>query len=94
METPDGTTEFAREIGEIAADQRIYSIDGYSDGGNTHETYALLKKQPTYDEFRDMVVRIVKGETQAVSSTVRKGPAAQDADAPDSDEGSTEDNGD
>jgi tetratricopeptide (TPR) repeat protein len=91
METPDMTTEVAREMGEIGADERIYSIDGYFDNGNKHMTYALLKKQPTYDEFREWVTGVVKGEIEAVSSMTRKGPAEEADGASDSDQGTTQD---
>ena len=58
METPDETTAFARETGQIGEDERIYSIDGYNLDGKDHITFDLGSEK-TYDEFRETLVKIL-----------------------------------
>jgi hypothetical protein len=60
------TTEAARALGTIGADERLYHLDGYFEGG-VHQTYSFFKGEPKYDEVRQMVVQILGGKLQAVS---------------------------
>lgn len=69
LETPDSTTQYSREADIITEDERVYSIDGYNFGRAIHVTFALLHKEPTYDEFRAKVIEILKGEADVLSST-------------------------
>lgn len=62
----DTTTDAARVLGTIKADERLYHLDGYFDGG-VHKTYSFFKGEPKYDEIRQMVVQILEGKLQAVS---------------------------
>lgn len=62
----DSTTEFARERGELAPDERLYHLDRYE--GWTHATYGFLTRPPSYDETRKLVVQALSGLLQPISS--------------------------
>jgi tetratricopeptide (TPR) repeat protein len=55
------TTQFSRETGWVAPDQRVYHLDGY--GRNLHTTYAFFDgAQPSYEVVRAMVQDILSGK--------------------------------
>jgi tetratricopeptide (TPR) repeat protein len=58
------TTQIARETGRIAADQRVFHLDGYY-ANNEHRTFGLFDQEPTYEETRQMIVEIVGGRREA-----------------------------
>jgi len=68
----DITTAMAREMGDIGKDERMYHLDGYYDGGKTHRTFAMYKKEPSYDDMRASVVEILEGKKKPVSSSEKK----------------------
>ncbi|HLM56122.1 MAG TPA: tetratricopeptide repeat protein [Pyrinomonadaceae bacterium] len=54
---------------------RLFHLDGYFPGG--HATYGMYHPEPTYDEVRATVVKILEGKQDPVSSsTVRRPPPA------------------
>jgi len=65
----NSTTQISRETGSIAADERVYHLDGYLPNGN-HLTYAFFNELPNYDLVRKMVFDVLAGKHKAVSSTV------------------------
>ncbi|WP_083682034.1 tetratricopeptide repeat protein [Archangium sp. Cb G35] len=57
---------FARE--KDPEGPRLFHLDGYHpDGG--HDTYGFFNGEPSYDETREMVVSILKGELKPMSTT-------------------------
>lgn len=65
------TTDMAREMGTISAKQRLYHLDGYFDGGRLHKTYAFYTREPTYNEVKLAVSRVVNGQQTPMSSSQR-----------------------
>jgi tetratricopeptide (TPR) repeat protein len=63
----DVTNEHARARGIIAADKRYFHLDRYFPS-NRHETFAFFKGEPTYDQVRKFVERIVRGKAKPTSS--------------------------
>jgi tetratricopeptide (TPR) repeat protein len=56
-------------------EERLFHLDGYFKGA--HATYGMYTKEPTYDQVRDQVIKILEGRVRAAStSTVN--PAAQE----------------
>jgi len=68
----DSTTEVARETGQISDKQRMYHVDRYRDAD--HWTFAMVTDKPTYEAVRTMVVAILQGKAQALSSSSRPKP--------------------
>ena len=66
------TTEQARIEGDIGADEVVFHLDGYYRSGK-HETYAFFTGEPGYDEVRKMVIEILEGKREAISSTTPDG---------------------
>jgi hypothetical protein len=66
----DSTTEIARELGEIAKDQRLYHLDEYTE--SHHKTYAFFKTKPDYEEVRAAVVNALEGKLKPISGTTRQ----------------------
>lgn len=60
------TNAFARE--KDPTGPRLFHLDGYHPDG-THDTYEFFNGEPSYDEIRAMVVSILKGELEPMSST-------------------------
>lgn len=63
------TTAIARETGGIGKDQRLFHLDGYYDEGRRHRTFGMFKKEPSYEETKQMVVDILAGKMNAMSGT-------------------------
>ena len=54
---------------------RLFHLDGYFKGGG-HATYGMYPPpEPTYDQIREIVVKILEGKDKPVSSTTPSGPA-------------------
>jgi Flp pilus assembly protein TadD len=47
---------------------RLFHLDAYSPD-NAHETYGFFKGEPSYDETREMVLSILRGEQTPLSTT-------------------------
>ena len=63
----DMTNAIAHQTGDLPKDQRLFHLDRY--GSNSHETYAFFEKEPTYEETRALVIKVLRGEIKKVSST-------------------------
>ena len=63
----DGTTQIARELGEIAESERIYHIDRYA--GSAHESFAFFKAKPSYGTVREIVEEIMSGKAKAIAGS-------------------------
>ena len=63
----DFDTDFARESGQIKADQRIYHLDYYAD--KEHRTYAMVVGDPGYEQTRKWVVEILNNQKKPASSS-------------------------
>jgi cytochrome c-type biogenesis protein CcmH/NrfG len=65
----DFTTNIARELGEIGPNERLFHLDLYR--GPEHETYGMFRKEPTYEQTREMVLEVLTGKRKPQSSSVR-----------------------
>lgn len=74
----DATTEAARAAGEIAADARIWHLDGYYPN-DEHRTFGMFKAELSYEQTREMVIDVLDGKLQTISSTTRSsdGPTVE-----------------
>lgn len=68
-------TDFARAQGTIAPNERQYHLDGYWNDGS-HATYGFYRNRPDYQDIRNAVQQIIKGEKQAMSSMTPQAPKA------------------
>jgi tetratricopeptide (TPR) repeat protein len=57
-------------------EERLFHLDGYFPNG--HATYAMIAGEPSYDETRDMVMKIVAGQLKPASSSTWASPPAAD----------------
>ncbi|HEX4996891.1 MAG TPA: tetratricopeptide repeat protein [Terriglobia bacterium] len=48
-------------------DERLFHLDGYYDWG--HATYGMYFPEPSYDSVRTLVIRILEGKAEPISST-------------------------
>lgn len=64
----DETTQLARELGDIGADERIYHLDGYAPNGS-HYTYVFFSSLPDYEVVRELALKVLAGQLEAISST-------------------------
>ena len=75
----DTTNAVWTEMNKEKAKQggRLFHLDGYFPGG--HATYGMYQPEPTYDEVRATVVKILEGGKNPLSSTTygRPAPAEQ-----------------
>ena len=64
------TDKASHEMGLLGEDERVYHLDGYYKGGG-HKTFGFLhrKETPDYDEIRPIVLKILSGEIQPVSTS-------------------------
>lgn len=65
----DATTKFARAMGSVGPDERMFHLDGYAPNGN-HYTYGFFSPMPTYEATKEMALRAFAGEQEIMSSTV------------------------
>jgi cytochrome c-type biogenesis protein CcmH/NrfG len=65
------TTNSMREAGDLKADERAWHLDGYWPD-NSHKTYGIFTKEPTYEATRAMVVDVLDGKLKASSGTSAK----------------------
>lgn len=47
--------------------ERLFHLDGYFKNG--HATYGMFSPEPSYDEVRRMVIDILEGKLEAVTSS-------------------------
>lgn len=66
----DFTTQYMRESGQLKPNERAWHLDGYFPD-NSHDTYGIFTKEPTYEETRAMVVEVLEGKLKASSSSTR-----------------------
>jgi tetratricopeptide (TPR) repeat protein len=57
--------------------ERLFHLDGYYKWG--HATYGMFAPEPSYDETRSRVIRILEGKDKAVSSSTINPSAAKPA---------------
>ena len=57
------------------AGERLFHLDGYFKWG--HATYGMYAPEPTYDQVRGQVIKILEGQTKPVSSSTVN-PAAKE----------------
>lgn len=53
--------------------ERLFHLDGYFKNGG-HATYGMYFPEPTYDETRAFVVKILEGKDKPVSSSMPAAP--------------------
>jgi hypothetical protein len=58
---------YARQRGELKADERIYTFDYNTE--KSHATFGYFKSNPMYDTLRKMVVAIIRGELEPFSNS-------------------------
>jgi len=68
----DVTNQVAHETGDLKPGERLFHLDSYAKGGDEHKTYDMFKKEPTYEETRAMVVKILEGKLPAKSGTTKQ----------------------
>lgn len=64
----DTTNNIWREMEKKKGDERLFHLDGYFQNGG-HATYGMFPKEPTYDETREMVVKILEKQQKPISSS-------------------------
>lgn len=70
------TNRIWKELEKRGANERLFHLDGYFPNG--HATYGMFTREPTYEETRQMVLKILAGEKNPISSsTVRTKPAEE-----------------
>jgi tetratricopeptide (TPR) repeat protein len=63
----NATTEHGRASGKLGPDERYWHLDCYYPD-NKHETFAFFKREPPYDDVKRLVVEILDGKREAISS--------------------------
>ncbi len=63
------TNAIWRETEKRKPEERLFHLDGYFQNG--HSTYGMYEKEPTYDETREMVRKILEKEKNPISSSTR-----------------------
>jgi len=61
-------TALARERGQIKADERMFHLDVYTEGG--HEVLGMFTVEPTYEQTRDLVRQYFAGTLQPLPPDV------------------------
>jgi tetratricopeptide (TPR) repeat protein len=64
----DVTNDVAQATGQIKKGERLFHLDGYF-SGNGHTTYGMFKGEPSYDEIKKQVAKIVSGKQKAISGS-------------------------
>lgn len=67
----EGTTQIAREMGDIGPNDRMYHLDEYWGRGN-HATLGFYKQVPDYDLVRQQVIKTLEGKAAPLSTTTRE----------------------
>jgi tetratricopeptide (TPR) repeat protein len=67
----DVTTQYMRGAGDLKPNERAWHLDGYFPD-NSHDTYGIFTREPTYEETRAMVVDVLAGKLKAQSGTRAK----------------------
>jgi tetratricopeptide (TPR) repeat protein len=76
----DFTTNVMRETGKLGPNERAYHLDSYSPDGLQHATYRFFDAPPSYDETRAIVLEILAGTIEPVSSTSLPAPETVNVD--------------
>lgn len=61
-------------------EERLFHLDGYFKG--SHATYGMYTKEPSYDQVRDQVIKILDGRIRAASSSTVSPAATEPAQKP------------
>lgn len=62
------TNAFMRERGDLKPGQRVFHLDGYYPRG-IHKTFGFFVTEPSYDQTREMIEKILAGKQQPISSS-------------------------
>ena len=65
----EAVTILARQKRQIGPGERMYHVDRYFPGG--HAVYAMFKKEPTYDEVRQIVLEMLEGKRQPLATPAK-----------------------
>ena len=63
------TNAIWREVEKRKPEERLFHLDGYFKNGS-HATYGMYVKEPTYDETREIVRKILEKEQKPISATI------------------------
>jgi tetratricopeptide (TPR) repeat protein len=66
------TAAIMKEGGQVKDGDRGFHLDGYFNGGRTHKTYQFYNKEPSYDDVRPAVIKIIEGKGTALSGSEMK----------------------
>jgi len=69
LESDSTTDQIAKEAKEIKPDQRLFTLDGYLNGGRSHRTYEFFVDEPKYDKVKVAVKEILQGKRKPQSGT-------------------------
>lgn len=69
----EATNAILREQGELKEGERAYQIERYTANSGKIETFVHLREQPTYAEFKQILLKIVEDNREPVSSTTVSG---------------------
>lgn len=58
------------------ADERLFHLDGYYKGGS-HATFGMYFPEPSYDQIREIVLKILEGKTKPMSATIPASPKSE-----------------
>ncbi len=61
------TNDISRSLGDLDLKDRLFHLDGYYPDGK-HETYGFFINEPSYDEIKKAVLKILSGDSNPVSS--------------------------
>ena len=63
------TTQMARDVGEIAEDERIYHLDEYGGSNYSHATWGMYGFKPSYEEVKGFVSAALEWQNKPMSSS-------------------------
>jgi tetratricopeptide (TPR) repeat protein len=88
LECNPDTNALSRELGEIKPNERLFSVDGFYDGGRTHRTFGFLLAKaaklpadptaanpaPPYETVKALVIQVIHGKIKTVTSSTSDKP--------------------
>ncbi|MBC8138373.1 MAG: hypothetical protein H8F28_21045 [Fibrella sp.] len=88
LECNPTTNSIGRELGDINANERLFSIDGFYDSGRKHRTFAFLKASapklptdptaanpaPPYETVKEIIVMVIQGKIESTSGSASAKP--------------------
>lgn len=88
LECNPDTNAMSRELGEIKPNERLFSIDGFYDGGRRHRTFGFLLAKaaklpadptaanpaPPYETVKSLVIKVIQGKIEAASGSTSDKP--------------------